>query len=228
MSYTFENQQDKLSQLLGDSNTSTDDMFPLADRKKAINRGEINFARDSKLLKEYATGTVASMEIDVPSDWIETFQLIIDDKVITNKREIALSDWERYKDYAGDIPFYYFWEFSGTRKIKLVGGSGAINGDTYKLYYFKKPTTELDADADVSLFPEEYREASVFYAAAQLLEQIGKTQLADRYRMMYGVYVQNAMADGEKHYINKEYPVPDFGEDDHASEVDIQGKGYQY
>ncbi len=76
MSYAFSDQQSKLSSLLGDSNTSTDDMFPLAQRKKEINRGELQFALDARDLKEYATGTVSGMQIAVPADWFENFCLI--------------------------------------------------------------------------------------------------------------------------------------------------------
>jgi hypothetical protein len=228
MSYTFNDQLNKLSSLLGDPNTSSDDMWPLAIRKKEINRGELAFAKDSHLLKEYATGTVASMEISVPSDWLETYILIIDNYIITNDREISLADWERYYNWNGDIPYYYFWEFSGTRKIKLLGNSTNINGDTYYFYYFKKPTTELSDAADVSLFPEEYREASVYKAAAELLEQIAKTQLADRYRLAYQALVAQAIIEGEKHFIDKQYPRPDKGGDENSSSVDIEGKGYQF
>lgn len=234
MAFTFANQQSKLSQLLGDANTSSDDAWSLAARKSAINRGEIHFARDSKFLKDYATGTVASMELSMPNGWFETYMLLVDDYQITNKREIALQDYERYKDYNGDIPYYYFWEFSDTLKIKFLGNSDNVNGKTYKLYYFKKPynagaggqSTELSDDDDESMFPDEYREAPVYWAAAELLEQISMTALADRYRQIYNSFVSRATLDAEKHYIKKEYPQPDFGDEDHLSEVDIQGKGY--
>jgi len=221
MSYTFLDQQNKLSSLLGDPNTSEDDQWTLAVRKKELNRGELHFARDSKILTEYATGTIASKELDVPSDWIETYKLIIDDVMITNDREISLSEWERYYNWGGTKPFYYFWEFSGVKKMKFLA-STAVNGATYLLYYFKKPTTELDADSDVSLFPEEYREASVYYCASQLLDQIGNTLLADRYRAVYNSFVDNATLDFEKKYVNRETPVPDFG-DNESTDVDRQG-----
>lgn len=227
MSYTFLEQQNKLSSLLGDSNTSSDDMFPLATRKLEINRGEIHFARDSKLLKEYATGVVASMEFSMPTDWVETYKLIVDNVVITNSREISLNDWEKYYNYGGTDPYYYYWQFSGTRKLKLLGNT-SINGNTYYLYYFKKPTTALNLDADESLFPDEYREASVFYAASQLLEQIGKTDLADRYLQKYLALVQQAMIEGERHFVNRENPVPDLGDELNETDVDREGKGYDY
>jgi hypothetical protein len=222
MTYTFSEQLDKLSSLLGDSNTTTDDAWPIAQRKKEINRGEVQFAVDSGDLREYATGTVASNEISVPSDWVKTFMFIVDDVVISNDREIALSDWERYHDWGGDDPFYYFWEFSGTKKIKLLGN---VNGSTYFLYYFKKPTTELNATTDVSIHPEEFREASVYYAAAELMKQIGKHQESSLFRNEYDQLVNRATVINEKTIINKEYARPDFG-DDGGSSTDIQGRGH--
>jgi len=223
MSYTFSDQQSKLSSLLGDSNTGSDDMFPLAQRKKEINRGELQFAKDSLLLKEYATGTVASAEISVPSDWLKTFVLIVNNQVITNDREISIKDYERYYNYSGTPPYYYFWEFSGTRKIKFIGSS---TGQTYLLYYFRKPTTELSSDSDTSVFPEEYREASVYYAAAELLQQIGKHEQSNKYRQMYFEFVRKAMLDGEAHYLDKQYPVPDVNIIGGGSTTDVQGGGY--
>jgi len=221
MSYVFSDQQAKLDSLIGDSEESTDSMFPTAVRKKELNRGELNFATDSKIITEYATGTVANKEIDVPSDWLETYVLIIDNVVITNDREISVTQWERYQDWGGDRPFMYYWEFSGTRKIKLFG---TVNGKTYKLFYFKRPTTELDADGDVSLIPEEYREAPVFFAASELMLQIGKTELANRFREQYQFYVDKAKLFFEKNFVNNEYPKPDFGEE-FVPENDVQGQG---
>jgi len=224
--YTFVDQQSKLSELLGDSNTSTDDAFPLARRKKQLNMGEIQFARDSRFMKNYVTGTVASGELAVPSDWIETYVFVISDIVVTNDKEIALQDWQRYYADAEEAAYHYYWEFSGTRKIKLIGSTA--NGKTYQLWYFAKPTTELDLDANVSPFPLEYREASVYWAAAELLEQIGKTQLSDRCRAKYAQYVGKAQLEGEKHFVNKDMPRPDFGDPDVPFQADRQGHGYPF
>ena len=66
--YDFSQLKDKLSELLGDSDTATDSQFPLTSRERAINEAEVAFSIDSKNLLEKATGTVASMEIDFPSD----------------------------------------------------------------------------------------------------------------------------------------------------------------
>ena len=224
--YTFVRQQSKLSQLLGDPNTSTDDQFPLADRKAALNMAEVQFAKDGRLLKNYVTGTVASGQLDVPSDWVETHVLVISDIVITNDKEIALQDWQRYYADAEEAAYHYYWEFSGTRRIKFIGST--VNGKTYQLWYFAKPTTELDLDADVSTLPLEYREAPVYLAAAELMEQIGKTQLSDRYRNKYAQYVLKAQLEGEKHFVNKEMPRPDLGEPVVPTQVDRQGQGYPY
>ena len=224
MAYAFSDQLAKLSVLLGDPNTSTDDAFPLANRKKEINRGELHFARDTKALREYVTGTVSGNTISIPSDWIETHILVIGTRVVTNDYEVALSDYERYSEDQSEF-YHYVWEVSGTKYITFFNSSA--DGETYKLWYFKKPTTELSADADTSLFPEEYREASVYYAAAQLLKQIGKVTLAQQYMNEYAAYVSQATIDLAKHYVNKEYPRPDFG-DNFTSSVDRQGHGATY
>lgn len=221
MSYTFLDQKNKLASLLGDANTDTDSQWPLASRVKEINRGEVHFARDTNILREYATGTVADGEIDVPSDWIETYVLMIGDYLVTGKDEISIFDIERY-DSGQFPPKYYMWEFSGTRKMKFVG---TVNGETYKLWYFKKPTTELSDDTDVSLLPEEYREASVYYAAAELLDQIGNHEIADLHRRSYSNLAEKAISDVEKQYIKRDVPSPDLGEDT-ASEIDHQGDGF--
>ena len=221
MAMTFLQQQNKLSSLLGDSNSSTDDMFPLADRKLAINRGEIHFARDSKIYRNYETGVIASNQISIPADWVENFMLIVDDKVISNRREISIADWERYHDWAGDEPYFYIWTYSGTKLMKLLGN---VDGKTYKLYYYAKPTVALSADGNESVFEDEYREASVYYAASELLSQIGKTQLAADRMAVYSAYVKNAKDDIDKQTINKEYAFPDFG-DEGSDESDRQGSG---
>lgn len=223
MSYTFSDQQAKLSQLLGDSNSSTDDPWTLAMRKKELNRGELQFAKDAHDILEYATGTVAAGQIAVPSDWLETFALIIDNKIITNDRELSVKDWERFYNWNGTPPYYYFWEESGVRYIKLLGST---TGLTYKLYYFKRPVTELSDDADVSLHAEEWREAAPFYAASQLLQQAGKNQQADRYFQMYLKLVRDAQMQMEKRYLDKQYANVDINMATGA-ETDIQGGGFQ-
>jgi len=223
MAYVFSDQLSKLSVLLGDSNTGSDDAWPLATRKKEINRGELAFARDSKSIKEYATGTVASGQIAMPSDWLETFSLIVGDRILGPDREISIRDYERYYNYSGTPPYYYYWEFSGTRYIKFFGSA---NGSTYKLYYFKRPTTELSSDSDTSIIPEEYREASVYYAAAELLQQAGKMQLANQYREVYVGYVRKAQMEAEKHYVDKQYANPDLNIIGSADQ-DFQGGGWQ-
>lgn len=218
---TFLEQQNKLSRLLGDSNTDAESMWPLADRKFELNRGEVQFARDSKDLLGYATGTVSSQAISIPSDWVETHILIVDDEQYTNDREIALSDYERYIDSGGD--YYYYWvNSSGTRQLNFINTNQ--DSDTYKLYYYRKPTTSLNADTDESIHPDEYREAPVYYAAAELLDNIGKTQMADKYRAKYQFFVDKARMETEAHYINKLYARPDIS-DEYVFDKDIQGIG---
>lgn len=221
MSYTFSDMQSKLSSLLGDSNTEATDMFPLATRKKELNRGQMQFCKDAKSVLEYATGTVTSSQIALPSDWLETFVLIIDNYVITNDREISIKDYERYYNYTGSPCFYYYWEVSGTRYIKIFGSA-----TTYKLYYFKKPSTELSLDADVSILPEEFREAPCYYAAAELLQQIGKHSQSDKYRLIYNNFVREAQRVAERMYMDKQYPVPDVNYIGGTSSSDYQGRGF--
>jgi len=222
MSYTFLDQQNFLSTLLGDPNTSSEDMWPATQRLKEINNGELQFARDAKNLREYATGSVSSNQIEIPSDWLGTYVLIIDDKVISNAREIAIQDWERYYNYTGTPPYYYFWEYSGTRYLKILGSA-----TIYKLFYWKRPTTDLVNNTDVSIHPEEYRKASVFFAASELLRQIGKHQESQLYKSEYMDYVTRANTDIGKTYVNKEYAQPDFG-DGNLSTTDTQGNGWNY
>ena len=109
--------------------------------------------------------------------------------------------------------------------MKLLG---TVDGLTYYLWYFKKPTTELDEDDDTILIPDRYCEAPVYYAAAELLDEIGKTELSDRYWARYNSYVDKAIIEFERHHLTKEKPVPDLGDIENRSEVDRQGKGYQY
>lgn len=208
MSYAFGDQLDKLSVLLGDSNSSVDDAFPLSVRKKELNRGELHFSVDAKAIPEYATGTISGTSFTFPSDWIETFVLVVDGKVITNDYEVSLSDYERYASDSAE-PWHYIWKVSGSWVLSFF--SSSYDGKTYKLWYFKKPTTELDAVSDVSLLDEQYREAPVYWAAAELLGQIGKVTLATDRMNHYAAYVSQATQDLEKHYIKKEYPRPDMG-----------------
>lgn len=222
MSYTFNDQLNFLSTLLGDPNVSSDDMFPTAQRLTEINNGELQFARDAKNLREYATGTVSSSQIAMPSDWLGTYVLIIDDVVISGSREIALQDWERYLNYTSAPPYYYFWEYSGTRYIKIIGSA-----TTYKLYYWKRPTTILSLTTDVSIHPEEYRKASVYFAASELMKQIGKHQEAEIMFSHYTEYITRASVDIGKTYVEKNYANPDLLGFDFP-QTDVQGRGWRW
>ncbi len=222
MSWTFGDSQDFLSQLVGDSNTSSDDQWPTNQRNRELNNAELQFARDSHNLREYATGTITGSQIAMPSDWLGTHVLIIDNKIISNAREIALQDWERYYNYAGSPPFYYFWEISGIRYIKILGIA-----TTYNLYYWKRPIIALVNNTDISLHPEEYRKAPAYFAASELLKQVGKHQEAEIMFGHYTEYVTRANTDIAKTFINKEYAQPDFGEGN-SSIVDTQGQGSLY
>jgi hypothetical protein len=226
MSYTFGDQQDKLSSLLGDSNTSTEDMFPAAQRNKEINRGELNLAVDAKDLIAYATGTVSGASITLPTDYVDVHMLIVNGYILTNDREISLEDYEIYVTNGGnggDTAYYYWTDVSGNELINLVGSSA--DGQTYKLYYFKKPTTELSATTDTSLHREEFREASVYYAASELMKQIGKAQQANDFRVVYEAFVQKADAWARSRYIKKNQARPDIGISS-LNSTDIQGRSY--
>lgn len=220
----FAEQQALLSELLGDPNTSSDDMWPLARRKAALNRGDIQFCKDSHCVREYATGVIAGYELAVPNGWLETFCLIINNVVIDNAREIDLHEWEKYYNNGCNDPFYYIWEYSGAKKMKFMANSG-VNGQTYYLYYFRKQATALDADADESIIPDEYREGPVYWAASWLLKQAGLTELAQQNRNDYDRLVMEAALKTEKEYKKENRPFPDLGKDGGDTGGYSQGDG---
>lgn len=225
MSYTFSDAQAQLSILLQDSNTGADDAWPLATRKKQLNRGEMQFAKDSKILRNKATGTLDSTKkLAVPSDWMETTVLIVNNYVVNTSREIAIQDYDRYRDYAGAFPLYYMTMESGIRYFVFLG---AVDGLAYILHYISKPSSELSEDSDTSSIPEEFREAPVYYAAGQLMQQIGKSEYADRYLSIYTRLVRDAQMQAETMYMTRQYANPDTNAID-AGTVDTQGFGYDF
>jgi hypothetical protein len=149
---TFVDQQTLLSVLLGDSNTSTDDAYPLTTRKLFLNRGELQFGKDTKLVRERVTGTISGTSLAVPSDWLETVELIVNSVSLGTNNEVSIQDYDRYYTSGSSYPYYYMSEESGSRYFKFFGSS---NGQTYILYYIKKPTTALSSDSDESIFPDE-------------------------------------------------------------------------
>ena len=224
MAYTFSDQQSKLSSLLGDSNTGTDDQFPLATRKKEINRGEMAFCRETKLVHEKATGTIASNQLAWPSDMLEPYAFLVDGKLMTKDNEVSVKDYERWSSYSGSKPLMYVTEESGTRYFKFFS---TATGLAYILHYVKKPGTELSADADVSILPEEFREASVYYAASELMRQIGKNELAELYLNRYKEFVREAQMRVEEMYMDKNYANPDVNAVG-GNTTDVQGGGFDY
>lgn len=219
---TFSEQQSMLSRLLGDSNTSTDDQWPLADRKFEINRGEVQFSKDTKMLMGYETSTVADQKISIPSDWLETFVLVVNDYVFTNDREISLTEYERYVNSGGD--YYYYWVDASNNKLLNFINTNQ-DDQTYKLWYFRRVSTALSGDDDLSVFPDEFREASVYYAAYRLLKQVGLTDLANDKYAEYLKLVEEGKVYAQKLYINKEKATPDMGYDyQEEPQIDIQGK----
>lgn len=229
MAYTFNEQLDLLSSLVGDSNTDESSQWPLAQRKTEINMGEKQFAKDTKMLMENATSTIASMAITLPTGWLETFALYVTISgtkyKITNKREISPKDLERYADSGDSIPYYYMWTYAGVRTIKFLGSSTAINGATYDLYYFTYPTTDMSATTETSSFPEEYRQASVYKAASNLLLQVGQYTRAQQLLSMYDRLVIQGKREAGTWYSDYENPVPDFNFADDGS-TDRQGGGW--
>jgi len=217
----FIDQQNKLSRLLGDSNTTSDDAWPLADRKFEINRGEYMFAKDSKSYLGYATGTVSSKQISLPSGFLGIHQLIVNDINLTGAREMPLSDWELFVN-AG-VDHYYFWvNTSGTRLIQFV--TSGPNGQTYNLYFYKQPTTDLSVDGDKSPFRNRYRDASVYWAAGELLLQVGKTQLAGMYKGEYEKLVIEARDETERLVMGSLRSYPEI-DNQYQYDKDIQGIG---
>ena len=229
MAYTFGNQLSFLASLLGDSNTDTSSQWPLAQRKLELNESTRQFFKDSLIGLENATGTITDMELEIPSGWFETFSFYVTignvKYRLDNDREISPKDFERWSNYAGSIPYYYFWIFSQTKKIKLLGNSNTINGQTYDLYYFNYPTDDLSNDSDTPYEPQEYRQAPVFKAASNLLFQIGQHQKASDFLQLYNQSVQQAKSQFSRYYLDYDLPRPDFNIIE-AQETDLQGQGY--
>lgn len=223
MSYVFSDMQSKLSSLLGDSNTSTSDQWPSATRLKELNRGEMAFCRESKLVREKATGTISGTTLAMPADLLDVVVLIVGNYVITRDREVGVEDYERWYNYGGNILMYYISQVSGTVYFNFFGAS---DGLAYILHYIKKPSAEMAADGDVSILPEEYREGPVYYAASELLRQIGKNQIADGYYQRYQSLVRDAQAMAEENFMSKKYARPDTNLLLGAS--DVVGGGYDY
>lgn len=199
-------------------------MFPLATRKKFINKGEVQFAIDSKCLRELTTGSVASQSISLPSNWVKNHVLYVGSREVS-KFEIALQDYERYLN--SSEYYWYQWTVSDVEKIMFV--TSAVGTSAYSLWYFKKPTTALADVTDESIIPLEYRDASVYWAAHMLLKQIGKTDMAANMLSMYSAFVNGAMTDVKERYMNRVNPNVDTGDEaTEATEVDRQGKGSLY
>ena len=226
MALTFAQQQSKLSRLLGDSNTSTDDQWPLADRKSEINRGELIFAQKSRSLIRQINGTVSSQKISLPSGYLGIHVLFLSGQYLTGEAEMPLADAGRYLN-SGDYK-YYFWvdgTASTTRAINFIDSNA--NSEAYRLYYFGLPTTDLSGDSDESPLQDEYREGPVFYAASQLLPQTGKLELAEYYNQKFLQIVNEAKEETEKHVMSVIKAVPDVYPAEQLDR-DVQGVGQQW
>jgi len=228
MAYTFLDQQNFLSSLLGDSNVDASSQWPTAQRQTELNHAEKQFARDTKILMETATGTASSKVITIPTGWIETFVMHVTVSStlykVTGDREISIKDLERWNTYSGDFPYYWFWASSGTRQYTLVGSSN-LSSAAYSLYYFEQPTTALSGDTDESLIPEEYRQAPVFKTASNLLLQTGQYSRSGALLQAYDRLMVQARDEARKWYLDYEAPRPDMNIAD-ITPQDMQGQGY--
>ncbi len=225
MGMTFLDAQNKLSVLLQDSNTGADDAWPLAIRKTELNRAELQFCKDSKLIRNKATGTLdATNKLALPSDFLEVVSLIVGNYVLNRDREISIADYDRFYQNSSTYPVYYISQESGTRYINFLG---TVTGTAYIFHYIAKPSTALSGNTDESIIPDEFRDASPYYAAAQLLQQVGKSEYADRYLAIYTRLVRDGQAQAESLYMTKQYANPDVNSID-AGTTDQQGVGYDY
>lgn len=218
----FVGQQELLSMLLGDPNTSADDMFPLALRKTYLNRGEMHFCADTKIMKEYVTAVIVGSSFALPADFLEIVALHVNN-IDTTALEVSVTEYERYLN-SGDN-HWYIWEDGGVRSIYFTSSQ---NGATYKLWYTKKPTSDLTDDDDTNDYPDQYREAGAYWAASELLEQIGKTELSNRYLQKYSAFVEDARNYARNMYKYRPPISPDMGDGDYPSSVDRQGHGQLY
>lgn len=221
MAMTFANQQTLLSVLLGDSNTGNDDAFPLATRKLFLNRGELQFCKDSKCVREKATGTISGTQLAFPSDLLHPVALIINGKDVWNDRQTSITEYERWNTSGSAYPAVYITQESGTRYFNFWGSA---NGQSYILHYIKKPTTALSSDSDESIHLDEFREAPVYWCAGELLQQAGKNAIADKYKAIYNKFVRDGEKYAEDMYLNLYYPKPDTNFID-TGETDVAGYG---
>lgn len=224
MSFTFSDQQTLLSVLLGDSNTGTDDAFPLAVRKLYINRGEIQFCKDSKCVWEKVTGTISGTQLAFPTGLLRPVALIVNGRDIWSTQQTSITQYERYNNSAVSYPLVYVTQESGTRYFNFWGAS---SGQAYTLHYIRKPTTALSSDSDESIAPDELREASVYWAAGELLQQVGKNTIADREKAVYQKFVRDGQEYVEAIFLDITFANPDVNQID-AGSTDIQGQGFDF
>lgn len=224
MSFTFANQQTLLSILLGDSNTGTDDAYSLTTRKLMLNRGELQFCRDSECVREKATGTISGTQLAFPTGLLRVVALIVNGVNVWGDRQTSITEYERWNTSGSAYPAVYVTHESGTRYFNFWGSS---NGQSYILHYVRKPTTDLSGDSDESIIPDEFREGPVYWAASELLQQVGKNSISDKYAAKYNGYVRAGKDYGDQIYLNLIYARPDVNMID-AGETDTVGNGYDF
>lgn len=222
MGMTFLEQQSYLSFLLGDSNTGSDDAYPLATRKLLINRGEMQFCKDSKAIWEKVAGTISGSSLAFPAGLLEPVALIVNNKDIWANNQTDISQYERYYASSNAYPSVYVTQESGTRYFNFFGAS---NGQAYTLYYIKKPTATLSSDSDESIIDDQFREASCYWAASELLQQVGKNTISDKYAAKYNNFVRDAQKFAELLRVSLNFAQPDMGMID-SGERDVAGGGF--
>lgn len=222
MGMTFGNQQTLLSVLLGDSNTDTSDAYPLATRKLFLNLGEMQFCKDSKCVWEKTTGTISGTQLAFPAGLLEPVALIVNYRDLWNTNQTSVTENERYYSSASSTPAVYITQESGTRYFNFYGSS---NGQGYTLHYIRKPTTDLSDDADLSIIEDQFRQAPVYWAASELLQQAGKNAISDKYAAKYNKYVRDGELFAEKLFLDLKFAQPDVNMID-SGERDVAGGGY--
>ena len=222
MGMTFAQQQTKLSSLLGDSNTGTDDQWPLATRQLELNRGELKLAEEAHDLLGYASGTISSQAITLPSDFLELGYLLIGgDTILTGKDEISIQEYQKWIN-SGEDKFYFWVNSSNVRQILFIDSNS--NSQAYVLYYYRGPSATLSDDSDESDHQDQFREAPVYYAAGELLPQIGKYQLANYWKGQFEIMARKAEDKTKKLVMEHIRAYPDIV-DEGEFEKDIQGRG---
>jgi len=146
----------------------------------------------------------------------------VNNRDLWSSNQTSITENERYYSSASSTPSVYVTQESGTRYFNFYGSS---NGQGYTLHYVRKPTTDLSDDADLSIIDEQFRPASVYWAASELLQQAGKNAISDKYAAKYNGYVRDGEKYAELLRLNLSFAQPDVNMVD-SGERDVAGGGY--